>query len=153
MILTQVVAYAGGWDGAKGLAKVTLSGELVCAGCTLKKMDGANAQCNLFAQHTIGFRLGDGTLWSIIDNLEGHDITRGHGLVDNKKATITGYLYPVAHMIEIESIAVEKVDKKDIAHHAWSQDQKLAKALLSRKAGEPPVFPEEKGSSTHSWVP
>ncbi len=149
MLVTGVSAYAGGWDGNKGLSKITVSGELVCVGCSLKKMDGANAQCNLFAQHTIGLRTADGTLWSIIDNAQGHDIARGHGLLDNKKATITGYLYPIAHMIEIEAITVDGVDKKDISRNAWKLDQKLGKALMERKAGEAPVFPQEGDSHAH----
>lgn len=149
MLTAGINAYAGGWDGNKGLSKVTVSGEFVCVGCSLKKMDGANAQCSLYAQHTIGLRTGDGTLWSILDNAQGHDIARGHGLLDNKKATITGYLYPIAHMIEIESITVDGVDKKEIGRNAWKLDQRLAKALLERKAGEAPVFPQESDSRAH----
>jgi len=106
--------FAGGWDKQKGLNEIALSGELVCVGCSLKKLDGANAQCSLYAQHLIGFKAGDGTLWSIIDNAKGHDITRSHSLLEHKKATITGYMFPLAHFIEVTDIQVEGVTKAQI---------------------------------------
>ncbi len=138
VMLTASFAFAGGWDAAKGMDKITLKGQLVCLGCSLKKLDGANAQCNLYAHHAIGFKAGDGTLWSIIDNAKGHDIIRAHELLGKKNATITGWMFPVAHFIEIAEITVEGVTPEAIAKAGWEEDKLLAKRLDARKVGEAP---------------
>lgn len=132
-------AFAGGWDKAKGLDKITLKGNLICVGCSLKKLSGANAQCSLFAHHAIGFRTEDGTIWNIIDNEKGHDIIRAHTLLQkNVPATITGWIYPIAHAIEIETIEVSSVSMTDIQKAAWEEDQMIAKELMNRKIGQAP---------------
>lgn len=139
-------ALAGGWDAKKGMDKVTLSGKLVCVGCSLKKMNGANAQCSLYAHHAIGFKTGDGLLWSIVDNEKGHDVIRGHRLLEKGvNATITGWIYPVAHFIEIDSITVDGVTPEQIARAGWEEDQLMAKRLASRKVGEVPIMAHEHG--------
>ena len=134
------MAWAGGWDAKKGLDKVAVTGELVCIGCNLKKLDGANAQCDLYAHHAIGFKTLDGTLWSIVENAKGHDIVRSHTLLENKKAAMTGWLYPIAHYIEIDTINVEGVKPEQIQKAAWEEDQLLAKRLAARKVGEAPTL-------------
>ncbi len=140
MVMTTSFAFAGGWDNAKGLDKSNLKGELVCLGCSLKKLDGANAQCNLYSHHAIGFKAADGTLWSIVDNAKGHDIIRAHELLEHKNATISGWMFPLAHFIEIDSIEVEGVSAEKIAKAAWEEDQLLAKRLAERKLGEAPAL-------------
>ncbi len=138
LLVSASLSSAGGWDKKKGLGQITLTGELLCVGCTLKKLDGANAQCNLYTHHAIGFRAGDGTLWSIVDNAKGHDVIQSHELLENKKATITGWIYPLAHFIEIDEIKVDGVSKADIQKAGWEEDQLIAKELASRKVGEAP---------------
>jgi|ETNmetMinimDraft_14_1059893.scaffolds.fasta_scaffold02317_11 hypothetical protein len=140
LLLTASFAMAGGWDADKGADKTQIQGELVCLGCSLKKGSGANAQCSLFTQHDMGVKLADGTLWSIVNNAKGHDIIRAHGLVSHKNAQITGWLYPTANHIEIDSINVDGVSAQAIAQAAWEEDQKVAKALLNRKVGEAPTL-------------
>ena len=140
LVVTASFAYAGGWDKAKGLDKSTLKGELVCVGCSLKKLDGANAQCNLYAQHAIGFKAADGTLWSLVDNAKGHDITRALKLLGHKKAEISGWMFPLARFIEIDSIKVDGVSADQIAKAGWEEDQLLAKRLAERKVGEAPAL-------------
>jgi len=139
-VVGSTMAWAGGWDAKKGLDKVTVTGELLCIGCSLKKLDGANAQCDLYAHHAIGFKTLDGALWSIVENAKGHDIVRSHTLLENKKATVTGWLYPIAHYIEIDTITVDGVKPEDIQKAAWEEDRLLAKRLLERKVGEPPTL-------------
>ncbi len=138
MAMVQI-SYAGGWKTDKGLDKMTVKGELVCVGCSLKKLSGANAQCSLFAHHAIGFKSADGTYWSIIDNEVGHDVIRGHELLKGKTATINGWLYPIANMVEIDSITVDGATGADIAQAGWDEDQEIGKALLARKVGEAPA--------------
>ncbi len=138
MSLVQV-SWAGGWNSDKGLGKTTLKGQLVCVGCSLKKLDGANAQCNLFAHHAIGFKSADGTYWSIIDNAIGHDVIRAHELVEGKKGTISGYIYPIANMVEIDTIEIDGISNAQIAQAGWEEDQEIAKSLLARKVGEAPA--------------
>jgi hypothetical protein len=140
VLMAASMGWAGGWDAKKGMDKITLTGELRCIGCSLKKLDGANAQCDLYAHHAIGFMAGDGTLWSIVDNDKGHDITRAHTLLEKKKATITGWMYPLAHYIEIDEIQVEGITKAEIQKTAWEEDQLMGKRLLSRKVGEAPTL-------------
>ena len=141
LLLTATVGAAGGWDADKGLDKVTLRGELVCIGCSLKKLDGANAQCNLYAHHAVGFRTLDGLLWSIVDNEQGHDVIRAHRLLEKGvKASITGYIYPVAHFIEIDTIKVEGVSMAVIQQAGLEEDHLLAQRLASRKLGEVPAM-------------
>ena len=134
------LAFAGGWDKGKGMDKITLKGNLLCVGCNLKKLNGANAQCSLFAHHAVGFKTEDGTIWNIIDNAKGHDIIRAHTLLEkNVPATITGWIYPIAHAIEIDSIDVHGVSTADIQRTAWEEDQMIAKELMSRKLGQAPT--------------
>ena len=139
-LLVPSLSFGGGWDKSKGHDKVTIKGTLLCIGCNLKKMSGANAQCDLFAHHAIGLKTEDGLLWNIIDNAKGHDIIRAHILLeDGKKATITGWLYPAAHMVEIDTIKVEGVSMAQIQKAAWEEDRLIAKSLMSRKIGEVPI--------------
>ncbi len=138
-ILLAAPAFAGGWDKEKGQDTITLKGELICVGCSLKKLSGANAQCNLFGGHDVGLKLADGTFWNFVNNATGHDVIRAHGAVIGKTATVTGWIYPNAHMIEIESISVDGVSPEQIAKAAWEEDQKVAKQLTERKVGQPPV--------------
>jgi hypothetical protein len=140
LCIAPSLSWAGGWEKEKGLEKITLTGELLCIGCALKKLDGANAQCDLYAHHAIGFKAADGTLWSIVDNAKGHDIIRGHELLENKKATITGWLYPLAHYIEIDDIKVEGVTMAEIQKAGWEEDMLMGKRLLTRKVGETPTM-------------
>lgn len=131
--LFSASAFAGGWDENKGLQQLSLKGELVCIGCSLKKLDGANAQCSLYAQHAIGFKTADGTLWSIVDNAKGHDIINAHKLLGHKTATINGWIFPLAHFIEIDTVHVEGAGQDEIAKVAREQDRQIAKGLLERK--------------------
>ncbi len=151
--LFPLFAHAGGWDADKGTDKITLKGELICLGCSLKKLSGANAQCGLFTHHDVGFKLADGTFWSFVNNAKGHDVIRAHKLVIGKKAIITGWIYPNANHIEVDSIKVDGTSAEAIATAGWEEDQKVAEALKSRKVGEAPVYKEDKhnhGGDHHS---
>ncbi len=139
MFLSVSLSFAGGWDKSKGMEKITLKGTLLCIGCNLKRLSGANAQCSLYTHHAIGFRTEDGTIWNILENAKGHDIVRAYKLLDGRKATITGWIYPIAHVIEIDKIVVDDVKMEDIQKAAWEEDQDIAKALMSRKIGESPI--------------
>lgn len=148
ILLSASLAFAGGWAKDKGLDQVTLKGELVCVGCSLKKMDGANAQCNLYAHHAIGFKTADGLIWSIVDNEKGHDVIRAHKILEKgKKATITGWIYPVAQFIEIDKIEVEGVTMEQIQVAALEEDQLIAKRLATRKLGQVPTMDHDHGPS------
>ncbi len=152
LLLTTSLSFAGGWSTDKGLDQVTLKGELVCIGCSLKKMDGANAQCDLYSHHAIGFKTPDGLLWSIVDNAKGHDVIRSHRLIEaggtkSKKATITGWIYPAAHFIEIDKIDVEGITMEQIQVAGLEEDRLIAKRLATRKLGEVPLMDHDHGHS------
>jgi hypothetical protein len=147
LLFCATLASAGGWNADKGLDKVTLKGQLVCVGCSLKKLDGANAQCNLFAHHAIGFKTADGLLWSFVDNAKGHDVIRAHKLVEKgKNATVTGWIYPAAHFIEIDSVDVEGVTMEQIQIAGLEEDKLIAKRLATRTLGQAPTMEHEHGS-------
>ncbi len=137
------LSMAGGWDNEKGLDQVQLQAELVCLGCSLKKLSGANAQCGLYTLHDVGVRLGDGSLWTIVNNTAGHDTIRAHELVIGKSAQITGWLYPNANHIEIDSISIEGVSAAELAEAAWNEDQKIGKALMARAPGSAPIHEDD----------
>jgi len=140
LLVASFSALGGGWDKKKGPELTTIKGEILCLGCNLKKVNGANAQCSLYDLHALGIKTKDGLLWTIINNAVGHDLIRAHGIVDHKDITIKGYLYPLGHMIEVISYEVKGVSKKVIQKKAWEVDQQIAKALLKRKPGEAPNF-------------
>ncbi|MBP20306.1 MAG: hypothetical protein CMQ21_15645 [Gammaproteobacteria bacterium] len=146
LMLGSALSFAGGWDNEKGLDQVTVDAELVCLGCSLKKLSGANAQCGLYTLHDVGVRLADGSLLTIVNNAAGHDTIRAHKLVIGKKAKITGWLYPNANHIEIDSIDIAGVSGNQLVTAAWEEDQKVAKALLARKPGEAPVHSQDEHS-------
>lgn len=148
VMLMAGVSLAGGWDAGKGLDKVTLKGEFVCIGCSLKKLNGANAQCDLYAHHSVGFRTADGLLWSIVDNEKGHDVIRSHRLLEKGvKGTITGWIYPVAHFIEIDQVEAEGVSMAQIQQAGLEEDHLIAKRLAGRKLGEVPTMEHDHGHS------
>ncbi|MCP4672177.1 MAG: hypothetical protein GY857_12825, partial [Desulfobacula sp.] len=64
-------------------------------------------------------------------------------LVNNKKATITGYMFPLTHFIEILDIDVDGVTKAQIQEYGWQEDQLMAKRLASRKVGQIPQIGHE----------
>ncbi len=136
--------FAGGWDKNKGNDTIVLKGELICIGCSLKKLSGADAQCSLYSNHDVGLKLNDGTFWNFVNNDTGHDIIRGHKTVIGKQATINGWMYPNAHMIEIETIDVDGVTSKEIAITSLEEDKAVAKLLTNRKLGEIPVSSSHK---------
>ena len=142
--ILSVSVFAGGWDKTKGDDVITLKGELICIGCSLKKLSGANAQCSLYTSHDVGLKLGDGTFWNFVNNATGHDIIRGHKTVIGKKATVTGWMYPNAHMIEIKTVEVDGVTSEEIATTALEEDKAVAKLLANRKLGEVPASSSHK---------
>jgi len=137
-------AFAGGWDRNKGTDLITLKGELICIGCSLKTLSGANAQCDLYTRHDVGFKFADGTFWNFVNNASGHDIIRAHKTVIHKTAIVTGWMYPNAHMIEIDTITVEGVTPEEIAQAAWLEDQEVAKQLTNREVGQLPQIKPHK---------
>lgn len=140
------LSLAGGWDLDKGPNVSTIQGKLVCIGCSLMGGVGSNSQCGTYTTHNIGLRMGDGSLWHFVNNQTGHDIIFAHNLLDGKKATITGFMYPIAHMIEIVSINIDGVTDEQVSEAAYKEDQLIGKALLERKKGEAPVI-------THYMMP
>lgn len=138
LVAIPVFINAGALDAKKGLDEITLNAKVVCLGCSLKKLGGANAQCGLYDAHDAGLKLADGSLWSIVNNAKGHDIIRAHGAVIGKNAKVTGWMYPNAHYIEIKNITVDGVSKEIIAASAHKEDMKVAKALMSRQIGQAP---------------
>lgn len=139
LLFFSLPGWSGGWDLDKGPVVSNLQGELVCIGCALKGGVGSNSQCGVYTSHNIGLRMGDGSLWQFVNNQTGHDIIFAHNLLEGKKASISGFMYPIAHMIEIVSITINGVTDEQISDAALQQDHLIGKALIARKKGETPM--------------
>jgi len=88
-----------------------ISGRIVCIGCTLEQQDGgADSQCTLHARHAQGLQMGDGTLWTLVDN------GRGHPLITTdkwkgKEVKLAGWKFPKAQYIEVWKFQVKEGDR------------------------------------------
>ena len=82
----------------------TINGEIICLGCTLKKEQGAKAQCSVYG-HTNGLKTSDGKIWTFLENDSSTKLVNDHSLA-GKKAEIKGKIYENANYIEVESYKV-----------------------------------------------
>ena len=90
--------------GTGGARKATLSGKLVCLGCTLAKTEGAAAQCSSYGHRHV-LQTADGKFWSFLENDRSEPLIKG-GAFHNQQVTVHGRIYPAAQTIEVESFEV-----------------------------------------------
>lgn len=109
--VTDVLAHCGMCGMDEEMAEVktlreseTFQATVVCLGCTLKKEQGAKAQCSIYG-HKNALRTGDGKIWSILQNDASRELIDFHEYA-GKKVEITGKKYPDAQVIEIEGFKV-----------------------------------------------
>lgn len=95
----------------KGGAPVVVSGENVCVGCTLKKEQGAAAQCSVYG-HTHALRVEraavDGKAAPELKNRILHYLPNSNSedlikLFHGEKLTLTGRLYQEAQVLEVDA--------------------------------------------------
>ncbi len=82
--------------------EMTVTGTLVCMGCTLKK-DGAKSACSDFGcSHAL--KTPDGKYISLLQNRESATLIKGETL-HNKKVTLSGTYFANANIIDVDSFA------------------------------------------------
>ena len=88
---------------------VTITGTVVCLGCTLKKKEGANAACAVYG-HKHGLATSGGELYSFLENENSEELINGekYGM---KKVEITGKVFENAHIIDVEDVSVVEEKK------------------------------------------
>jgi len=95
--------------------QTVVTGTFVCIGCELGK-EGADAQCTLHGGHTLGFRDGDGALWTFVDNKRGHPLAANAKLRD-REARLKGWAYPKHRYFE--AWQYELKDGDAWVMHSW----------------------------------
>lgn len=95
-------------DMNKNMGKeVTMSGKLVCLGCTLKKTAGASSDCKLLG-HSHVLETKDGKFISFLNNDASQDLISGLGMEwHDKPITVTGVYYANANVIDVKTFSVD----------------------------------------------
>ncbi len=95
----------------KAAKETTLSGTLVCIGCTLKKEHGAKAQCSVYG-HQHGLKTSDGKIYTFLENDQSKDLRAGTSKekddLHGKKVEITGTVLPKTQIIDVTSYKLVK---------------------------------------------
>jgi len=114
LVLAGVLFYAGpvfahcgvcGVGAATEEAATAINGKVICLGCTLKKEQGAKAQCSIYG-HKNGLQTPDGKIWTFLENDNSAKLINDHGLA-GKNVEIKGKKLDNANYIEVESYKVE----------------------------------------------
>ena len=80
---------------------VTLKAKVICLGCSLKKEQGANAQCSVYG-HQHALKTEDGKIWTILENDISTELINSHEYA-GKEIEIAGKIFGSTQIIEIES--------------------------------------------------
>lgn len=83
---------------------VSFKAEVICLGCSLKKTQGAKANCSLYG-HVNALRSEDGKIWTILENDISADLINLHEYV-GKEVEVTGKRFGGSQVIEIESFNI-----------------------------------------------
>lgn len=84
--------------------EVTLQGQLVCLGCSLKA-DGAKAACSEFG-HSHSLKTADGQYVSFLHNQFSKGLVAGEK-AHNKQVEVTGTYFANANMLDVKSYTVD----------------------------------------------
>jgi len=82
----------------------TVSGKLVCIGCSLNHSDGAQAQCNDYG-HKGALQTSNGALWSFLENDRSQRLRTDKTLL-GKEVKVTSHLIEKAKTIDVDSYEV-----------------------------------------------
>lgn len=92
----------------------TIKGQVVCFGCSLKKEQGAKAQCSVYG-HKNAIKMKNGKIWSILENDASAELIKNHEYAGNN-VEITGKKLANAQTIEVESFKVLSEDHSNHKH-------------------------------------
>ena len=84
---------------------VDVEGQLVCLGCSLKKAEGANAECSTFG-HKHALKTADGAYLSLLENKFSADLVKGEKY-HNKNVSIHGVYHANANVLDVETFSVD----------------------------------------------
>jgi len=120
---------------AKGVYEATVEGTNFCIGCTLKKREGAIAQCKIFGhRHALrvakavdknGKELPEvkGRVLHYLDTEKSQDVLKAH---HGEKLTIKGKIYPQERVLEVDSF-------KQAEGSASEKEKKVESAEIQQK--------------------
>lgn len=91
-------------EAATQTSPVTLKAKVICLGCTLKKEQGARAQCSVYG-HQHALKTEDGKIWTILENDASTELINSHEYT-GKEVEVTGKKFNEAQVIEVESFKV-----------------------------------------------
>lgn len=83
----------------------TFQATVICLGCTLKKTQGAKAQCSLYG-HVNALKTADDKIWTILENDTSVELINSHEYA-GKKVEITGKKFSGSQVIEIEKVVIK----------------------------------------------
>ena len=84
---------------------VKFQGKLVCLGCSLKKAEGARAECSEYG-HTHALMTADGKYINFLPNRYSDALMKG-GKFDNQEITVEGTYFADADVLDVEMYEVD----------------------------------------------
>lgn len=84
--------------------EMTFKGKLVCTACSLKKSDGANAQCSVFG-HDHSILTKEGKYIGFLPNKQSAPLIAGEKY-HNKRVSVSGVFFANANLLDISSFTV-----------------------------------------------
>lgn len=124
MLIFALVAMADHHDEMKKVSAETkaehqtISGTLVCLGCSLKA-DGAHSECSAFG-HTHALKTEDGHFINFLENKFAADLIKGEKY-HNKQVKVSGVFFAKANLLDVESFTVDD-QKKGWCDHCNAMD-------------------------------
>ena len=85
--------------------QTVIEGELVCTACTLKKAEGAHAQCKLYG-HEHSILTKDGKYIAFLPNQHSVDLQKGEAYV-HKHVKVHGTYYANANLLDVDWFEVD----------------------------------------------
>ncbi len=80
-----------------------IEAEVVCIGCELRKNDGIDSQCSLYAKHEHGLLVDSGQIWSIVNNETGHELRTDHDFL-TRRVRVSARPLPRAQYLDVRSV-------------------------------------------------
>jgi len=85
--------------------QVDIEGQLVCLGCSLKKSEGAHAECSTYG-HKHALKTTEGVYLTLLENKQSADLVKGEKY-HNKLVSIHGVYHANANTLDVESFTVD----------------------------------------------
>ena len=113
LALMGVAAFAGEGVKSKPAEDQTFEGKVVCLGCTLKKGEGARAECTEYG-HKHALKVDDKKYINLLENKFSADLIKGE--YHDKDVKVTGTLFESANMLDVRSFEIDGKSKSWCDH-------------------------------------